>query len=133
MSLRPPRSTRSDTLFPYTTLFRSADVSAIGAGRKGAGAGLCRQISFPVAVGAQCGVHGAGGPGPARAPGHDVDDAADGAVAVEEAARIAAADIDAHARVGRNAGVVEVCEIDDMQQGALTQHQRVLLCSGAEA
>src|SRR3546814_7212050 len=24
MILRPPRSTRSDTLFPYTTLFRSA-------------------------------------------------------------------------------------------------------------
>src|SRR3546814_6902294 len=24
----PPRSTRTDTLFPYTTLFRSADVSA---------------------------------------------------------------------------------------------------------
>src|SRR3546814_6697235 len=69
MSLRPPRSTRSDTLFPYTTLFRSADVAAIGAGRKGAGAGLCRQISLPVAVGAQCGVHGAGGPGPAQAPG----------------------------------------------------------------
>src|SRR3546814_17951797 len=25
MILRPPRSTRTDTLFPYTTLFRSAD------------------------------------------------------------------------------------------------------------
>src|SRR3546814_6005102 len=25
MSRRPPRSTRTDTLFPYTTLFRSAD------------------------------------------------------------------------------------------------------------
>src|SRR3546814_17232833 len=25
MRLRPPRSTRTDTLFPYTTLFRSAD------------------------------------------------------------------------------------------------------------
>src|SRR3546814_3926222 len=28
MIRRPPRSTRTDTLFPYTTLFRSADVSA---------------------------------------------------------------------------------------------------------
>src|SRR3546814_18278800 len=27
MIRRPPRSTRTDTLFPYTTLFRSADVS----------------------------------------------------------------------------------------------------------
>src|SRR3546814_15243166 len=26
MVLRPPRSTRTDTLFPYTTLFRSAPV-----------------------------------------------------------------------------------------------------------
>src|SRR3546814_14210576 len=28
MIRRPPRSTRTDTLFPYTTLFRSADPSA---------------------------------------------------------------------------------------------------------
>src|SRR3546814_9086290 len=27
---RPPRSTRTDTLFPYTTLFRSLDVTARG-------------------------------------------------------------------------------------------------------
>src|SRR3546814_1603111 len=27
MIRRPPRSTRTDTLFPYTTLFRSAEVS----------------------------------------------------------------------------------------------------------
>src|SRR3546814_20455988 len=27
MSRRPPRSTRTDTLFPYTTLFRSSSVS----------------------------------------------------------------------------------------------------------
>src|SRR3546814_8468500 len=28
MKLRPPRSTRTDTLFPYTTLFRSDDAGA---------------------------------------------------------------------------------------------------------
>src|SRR3546814_10916638 len=28
MIRRPPRSTRTDTLFPYTTLFRSADLAA---------------------------------------------------------------------------------------------------------
>src|SRR3546814_20133604 len=28
MIRRPPRSTRTDTLFPYTTLFRSKDLSA---------------------------------------------------------------------------------------------------------
>src|SRR3546814_20040506 len=27
MILRPPRSTRTDTLFPYTTLFRSAEIA----------------------------------------------------------------------------------------------------------
>src|SRR3546814_11426102 len=29
MIRRPPRSTRTDTLFPYTTLFRSSDVEAL--------------------------------------------------------------------------------------------------------
>src|SRR3546814_7548175 len=31
MIRRPPRSTRTDTLFPYTTLFRSEHVVGIGA------------------------------------------------------------------------------------------------------
>src|SRR3546814_7942819 len=30
MIRRPPRSTRTDTLCPYTTLFRSADVTTLG-------------------------------------------------------------------------------------------------------
>src|SRR3546814_11114875 len=30
MIRRPPRSTRTDTLFPYTTLFRSARAQAVG-------------------------------------------------------------------------------------------------------
>src|SRR3546814_4450040 len=29
MIRRPPRSTRTDTLFPYTTLFRSTDLGAV--------------------------------------------------------------------------------------------------------
>src|SRR3546814_19536435 len=29
MRRRPPRSTRTDTLFPYTTLFRSTDAPAV--------------------------------------------------------------------------------------------------------
>src|SRR3546814_4486876 len=33
MIRRPPRSTRTDTLFPYTTLFRSAYGDAAGGGR----------------------------------------------------------------------------------------------------
>src|SRR3546814_9051804 len=33
MNRRPPRSTRTDTLFPYTTLFRSADAEGDARGR----------------------------------------------------------------------------------------------------
>src|SRR3546814_7140239 len=33
MLRRPPRSTRTDTLFPYTTLFRSSGPWTIGSGR----------------------------------------------------------------------------------------------------
>src|SRR3546814_8846746 len=32
MIRRPPRSTRTDTLFPYTTLFRSADTAGSATG-----------------------------------------------------------------------------------------------------
>src|SRR3546814_9391802 len=40
MIRRPPRSTRTDTLFPYTTLFRSSARAAAGDGRsERAGAG----------------------------------------------------------------------------------------------
>src|SRR3546814_18973199 len=34
MIRRPPRSTRTDTLFPYTTLFRSLDLGSLIAGAK---------------------------------------------------------------------------------------------------
>src|SRR3546814_3950029 len=37
MIRRPPRSTRTDTLFPYTTLFRSRALRREGAGRPGGG------------------------------------------------------------------------------------------------
>src|SRR3546814_20697080 len=35
MIRRPPRSTRTDTLFPYTTLFRAGIADAVRAGRAG--------------------------------------------------------------------------------------------------
>src|SRR3546814_1352652 len=41
MIRRPPRSTRTDTLFPYTTLFRSA--AASGGGKAGGTAPALRQ------------------------------------------------------------------------------------------
>src|SRR3546814_10636471 len=39
MIRRPPRSTRTDTLFPYTTLFRSRSDCRSGRGRPNAGHG----------------------------------------------------------------------------------------------
>src|SRR3546814_3235138 len=56
MIRRPPRSTRTDTLFPYTTLFRS------GAGRwrdGGPGAGLARRTAAgPEGIMVKQGVYG---------------------------------------------------------------------------
>src|SRR3546814_18336497 len=61
MIRRPPRSTRTDTLFPYTTLFRSARelevAQAVGAHREAAveqhgdvGRGLLAGTAYAVAV-----------------------------------------------------------------------------------
>src|SRR3546814_20147531 len=51
MIRRPPRSTRTDTLFPYTTLFRSPDARLPDAGRghrSGAGrTGPCGALPSP--------------------------------------------------------------------------------------
>src|SRR3546814_14009116 len=56
MIRRPPRSTRTDTLFPYTTLFRSdgdqveADVELLARIAKGLEAALVGRILFRVRV-----------------------------------------------------------------------------------
>src|SRR3546814_20029062 len=42
MIRRPPRSTRTDTLFPYTTLFRSAPRCCPSPDNAGASAATCR-------------------------------------------------------------------------------------------
>src|SRR3546814_16759012 len=58
MIRRPPRSTRTDTLFPYTTLFRSSMVNAYGvdyASAYGAALQLWTYIQMPaMAIGAAC-------------------------------------------------------------------------------
>src|SRR3546814_14249544 len=41
MLRRPPRSTRTDTLFPYTTLFRSSPTSACASPFRAAGSSFC--------------------------------------------------------------------------------------------
>src|SRR3546814_10854811 len=55
MCRRPQRSTRTDTLFPYTTLFRSgadADAVAAAGGGRGAGGDCCESA---IGVGTPCG------------------------------------------------------------------------------
>src|SRR3546814_10891113 len=59
MLRRPPRSTRTDTLFPYTTLFRSAQAPALPPG--GAGGGPAVRRGAPgVDAGAGAVLHGPG-------------------------------------------------------------------------
>src|SRR3546814_7922908 len=48
MIRRPPRSTRTDTLFPYTTLFRSSNRSA-GATRRGGHVLALQDLDIPAA------------------------------------------------------------------------------------
>src|SRR3546814_5719081 len=78
MIRRPPRSTRTDTLFPYTTLFRSAASGADGSSRLAEGAIVGHRMACPrhasrrgTAVGAhaerlraiEADLHAQGGPG----------------------------------------------------------------------
>src|SRR3546814_19429982 len=51
MSRRPPRSTRTDTLFPYTTLFRS--ISWRGCGRAACSV-MCDRQCFDAGGGSVC-------------------------------------------------------------------------------
>src|SRR3546814_4217395 len=48
MIRRPPRSTRTDTLFPYTTLFRSAGIGYARSSppRRGGGIGASRRLGL---------------------------------------------------------------------------------------
>src|SRR3546814_13649420 len=51
MIRRPPRSTRTDTLFPYTTLFRSLDTQTLAHWQLGHGAvALANPLSEELAV-----------------------------------------------------------------------------------
>src|SRR3546814_7992298 len=59
MIRRPPRSTRTDTLFPYTTLFRSADGN--GQGSQPDLQFLLDQAPAPLAHGDQFGAERIGG------------------------------------------------------------------------
>src|SRR3546814_9375603 len=83
MIRRPPRSTRTDTLFPYTTLFQQqgADVGAVDVGvghdDDAVVAQLVRVVLVAADAGAQRGDHGAnlvGGQHPVETRALDVED-----------------------------------------------------------
>src|SRR3546814_15092881 len=55
MKRRPPRSTRTDTLFPYTTLFRSRFAGSPCA--NGGGLGVARVVAGDMDIGMRTGIH----------------------------------------------------------------------------
>src|SRR3546814_5334747 len=79
MIRRPPRSTRTDTLFPYTTLFRSLEVAAAAhadiAGREEGQrtGGRRRQAEARIALGARSAAFRRDGPLD-ELDGHDIAD-----------------------------------------------------------
>src|SRR3546814_12663243 len=81
MIRRPPRSTRTDTLFPYTTLFRSLEVAAAAhadiAGREEGQrtGGRRRQAEARIALGARSAAFRRDGPLD-ELDGHDIADPA---------------------------------------------------------
>src|SRR3546814_14245485 len=60
MIRRPPRSTRTDTLFPYTTLFRSVEAEVLGGDLRPLQPlhHIARQIELPMPVAAAGGEEG---------------------------------------------------------------------------
>src|SRR3546814_1268180 len=81
MIRRPPRSTRTDTLFPYTTLFRS---QVPGGRRRGSSAVGPRPAAATPAVGHGLGTARAALPAPVRRPGVPANARARGAARSEE-------------------------------------------------
>src|SRR3546814_13568139 len=67
MIRRPPRSTRTDTLFPYTTLFRSHGEDAVGHGN-GLGVGE-RDVGYRIGAEGDAGDADAAAQGVARCEG----------------------------------------------------------------
>src|SRR3546814_11490858 len=75
---RPPRATRTDTLFPYTTLFRSRlAVRPAGLPLGGGGAGVVGGRAAGVPARGAGGVVAAGGGGGGRHDGRAGDDPAE--------------------------------------------------------
>src|SRR3546814_8441578 len=67
MIRRPPRSTRTDTLFPYTTLFRSMQRSLHLGKRMPAASTLLRRACLVVSIALSCGAAFAAQPAAAPA------------------------------------------------------------------
>src|SRR3546814_13979505 len=96
MIRRPPRSTRTDTLFPYTTLFRSP-------AQHGAGGGLSRLLAGKRRRRGGRRVAGVGRGSPGEALGAEWTDGID-RPAIGGTVDVAGADRDARREIGRAAG-----------------------------
>src|SRR3546814_17901482 len=72
MIRRPPRSTRTDTLFPYTTLFRSVRIARGGGGDRGWRRRRGARAEFHAVARERCGFGRTGEPGYAGIGGEPV-------------------------------------------------------------
>src|SRR3546814_3225608 len=87
MIRRPPRSTRTDTLFPYTTLFRSLAAAGLGAVRAGTAMGSAASPAYKLGQeGAGSSSVGAGLGGVASAAGSAARSRMTAALGIGEAA-----------------------------------------------
>src|SRR3546814_2707578 len=126
MIRRPPRSTRTDTLFPYPTLFRSRGVQAAGRepGRVDPLPRLRDAVQFRQLVLVEPGVHGA--PPDARRPRlpqlhrppADVPRYFDQQMANMRAGLARGFSVPRAVLDGRDVSVANVAELDDPEQSA---------------
>src|SRR3546814_12900911 len=112
MSRRPPRSTRTDTLFPYKTLFRSGVRRQADEGRLDVAAGLQAELGAAVVEQVELGVAAAAdklvaalllGPGRLHVPAHQLR------VDLQEGA----ADVLGEGEVGQPVAAVEIVVEED--------------------
>src|SRR3546814_2862820 len=113
MLRRPPRSTRTDTLFPYTTLFRACGHAA----HAGGGHGLAEHLVLDVAGGEDAGDRGR------RAVGRGLDVAfvVHVEMAAEHLGRRVVADGDEHAVGGNLARLARLDVLDAESDRKSTQ------------
>src|SRR3546814_16038190 len=123
MIRRPPRSTRTDTLFPYTTLFRSRELEAAA----GLGLAVFLALDDAAVAGEEAGALDGGTQRRPVAGQRLADAVLDRAGLAGEAA---AADRPAHAILAPALGDV-AHPVDDEGQGPASEHNRLVAARSA--